>query len=269
MTAKPTFDALARDYDSRFSQSRTARWLRDQIHARLAVHFPAGSRVLELGCGTGEDALRLARRSVQVVATDASEAMLDITAAKTKHEPNVTVARLDLRRLPDPPAPPLDGRFDGAFASFGPLNCLDDWRPLAGWLAARVRPGGLVALGMMSRFCLWEVGWHGAHGDFKTATRRLGGSAAFDAGGDCAMVSYPTVARLTRDFAPWFERFAVRPLGLALPTSDAYGAIERQPRLYRALLSVEQRVRGIGVLAEFADHYWIEFRRTNEVESSE
>ena len=266
---KPTFDALASGYDARFSQSLTARWLRDQIHARLRQHFPTGSRVLELGCGTGEDALRLARRGVQVVATDVSESMLDITAAKTIYEPNVTVGRLDLRRLPDDVAPPLDGDFDGAFASFGPLNCLDDWRPLAGWLAARVRPGGLAALGMMGRFCLWEMAWHGAHGDFRTATRRLGGSAAFDAGGDCATVFYPTVARLTDDFAPWFTRSAVRPLGLALPTSDAYGAVERRPGLYRALLAVERRVGGLGPLAELADHYWIEFRRTNEVESNE
>lgn len=267
MDTRPTFDALARDYDTQFSQSLTARWLRDQIHARLTLHFPSGSRVLELGCGTGEDALRLAQRGVHVVATDVSPAMLAIAAAKTAALPGIRLASLDLRHLPESAVPPLDGWFDGAFASFGPLNCLNDWRPLAVWLAARVRPGGLVAFAMMSRFCLGEILWHSAHGHFRTATRRLGGSASFDAGGDCATIHYPTAAHLARSFTPEFQRVALRPLGLALPPSDAYGAVERRPRLYRALLAAERRLSRVGALSELADHYWIEFRRTARKEA--
>lgn len=262
MAAKPTFDALARDYDAQFSQSTVARWLRDRVHARLETHFPAGSRVLELGCGTGEDAIRLAQRGVHVIATDVSPAMLDVAASKTVDTPNVRLARLDLAALPDTPAPPLDGSFDGAFADFGPLNCLDDWQPLARWLAARVRPGSIVAFGMMSRYCLWEFGWHGLHGDFATARRRLGGSATFTQNGTTTTIHYPSPVRLTRDFAPFFQRIHLQPLGLALPPSDVYPVVERRPRLLRALLRVERAAERFGLLAQMADHYWIEFRRS-------
>jgi SAM-dependent methyltransferase len=262
MVVKPTFDALAQDYDTQFSQSIIAPWLRDVVHARLESHFPAGSRVLELGCGTGEDALRLAQRGVQVVATDASAEMLAITARKTTNTPQISVAALDLQHLPTQPPPPLESAFDGAFANFGPLNCLNDWKPLAAWLAQRVRPGSIVAFGMMSRFCLWEVAWHGLHGDLRTAKRRLSGRATFAAGGDCAVITYPTPSQLARDFAPWFERVSVQPLGLLLPPSDSYGVVERWPRLLRMLLTGERIVGNVPAFAQFADHYWITFQRT-------
>ncbi|MFN8447316.1 MAG: class I SAM-dependent methyltransferase [Anaerolineae bacterium] len=92
--------------------------------------------ILELGCGTGEDALYLAGRGVRVTATDASPAMLAVARAKTADQPLVFVQPLDLNALPaDFPA------FDGVFANFGVLNCLTDWRPLAAWLAQRIPPG--------------------------------------------------------------------------------------------------------------------------------
>lgn len=253
------FDSLAQNYDAQFTRSPVAAWLRDRVHERLDRLFPHGSRVLELGCGTGEDALRLARRGVQVIATDASPAMLESAAAKTGDESHIRLALLDMAHLPDSPPPPLDGLFDGVFASFGPLNCLDEWQTLASWLAARVRPGGSAAFGVMSRYCLWEVGWHGMHGDFKTARRRWRGSATFNG----IAIHYPTPAQLTRSFAPTFKRETVLPLGIALPPSDVYGIVARRPRLLRGLLALERALGRVGPLAQFADHYWIEFRRTN------
>jgi SAM-dependent methyltransferase len=268
----PAFDALAPTYDSDFTSTPIARYLRERAHERLNAHFGAGDTVLELGCGTGEDALRLAQRGVRVVATDSSPLMLDAARAKTAGEPGITVARLDLRALPpihdslgaqhETPLSELN-LFDGVFSNFGPLNCLDNWRPLAAWLAARVKPGGVAAFGVMSPFCLWEMVWHGLHGDWRTAIRRLGGGAAFkpDDADETLIIHYPTVRRLTHDFAPYFRRARVLPLGVFLPPSDVYGVAERRPRLLRTLLALEQQVRGLDVLALAADHYWIEFRR--------
>ena len=40
--------------------------------------FHAGERILDIGCGTGEDAAHFAARGVQVHATDASPAMVQV-----------------------------------------------------------------------------------------------------------------------------------------------------------------------------------------------
>lgn len=257
-----TFDSEAASYDDAFTHTEIGRYLRGRVHERLSAHFNAGDHVLEIGCGTGEDALFLARRGVRVTATDASASMLDIAQAKTGANSLVEFAALDIAHLPQTG---FEGLYDGAFADFGPLNCIADWRLLATWLAGRVKPGGTVAFGIMAPFCLWEMLWHSLHFDFKTAFRRLRHDTTFTPAGDdqtAVHITYPTVKRLTRDFAPHFERTHLSPLGIALPPSDAFGFIEKRPQLLRILLRLEKQLAQYSRFAMLADHYWIEFQRS-------
>ena len=53
-----------------FTESRLGELLRQAVWRRLDDVFRPGDRVLELDCGTGEDAVHLARRGVRVLATD-------------------------------------------------------------------------------------------------------------------------------------------------------------------------------------------------------
>jgi len=99
MSQHRAFDTLAPSYDATFSDTLIGRYLRGRVHTRLEAYFQAGDQVLELGCGTGEDALYLASRGVQVLATDVSEGMLEITRVKAAGNPLVRVERLDLGEL--------------------------------------------------------------------------------------------------------------------------------------------------------------------------
>ncbi len=274
MNSLQPFDPLAPTYDASFTHTAVGRSLRTRVWTRLDQHFQAGDTVLELGCGTGEDALHLAGRGVHVLATDSSAAMLAVTQAKAQGNPLVEVMTLDLQHLT-----PESGRlalslavnsggavsdhFDGAFANFGPVNVLADWKPLAGWLAEQVRPGGVVGLGVMGPLCLWEMGWHSLHGDFRTAFRRLDGRASFQAEdlAEPVTIYYPSITRLKRDFAPFFHCAHVEAVGLFLPPSDVYGMVEKRPRLLRLLTALEARFARFAPLAHFADHYWIEFEK--------
>ncbi len=267
MTTNHAFDPLAATYDAAFTDTIIGRYLRDQVQARLAQHFNAGDHVLELGCGTGEDALWLAQRGVRVIATDASPRMLAVAQAKCAAQPTVRVEPLDLQQLSSDSNPNFSlstSPFDGVYSSFGPLNCLTEWRELAEWLAQRVKPGGIIGLGVMSPFCLWEPLWHGLHGTLRIATRRWRRSTRFqpDDNATPITVTYPTLRRLNRDFAPHFRPVYVRPLGLFLPPSDVFGVIEKRPRLLRLLLSLEQRFGHVRQLALLADHYWVEYQKT-------
>lgn len=252
-----TFDALAPTYDSDFTHTKIGHYLRNRVHERLLTHFSAGDHVLELGCGTGEDALFLAQRGIRVTATDASDEMLKVAREKTAHSDLVDVQKLDLRNCRDAIYRVRDEmRYAGVFSNFGVLNCLDDWRPLAEFLADSLPSGGVAAFGIMSPYCVWEMLWHGVHLDFGVATRRLRGSTFGD-----IKITYPTIRHLTRDFAPYFERLHVMPLGLFLPPSDVFGVIEKHPKLLNTLTNIENRFENIAQLAPFADHYWVEFMR--------
>jgi len=256
---QPAFDSLAPNYDQTFTHTEIGRWLRGRVHARLNGHFFPGCQVLELGCGTGEDTLHLANQGIHVTATDNSPKMLEIARHKTQNNPLVRIVEMDLHHLTD--VQPDAEFFDGAFSNFGPMNVLDGWKSLAHWLSSRVKPGGIVGLGVMGPFCVWEMMWHGMHLDFKTATRRLKGHATFQQSTTPIEIYYPTIQRLEQDFSQWFTRVHVESLGLFLPPSDVYPVVEKRPRLMNMLLNLEKRFAEKPSLARFADHFWIEFER--------
>src|SRR5262245_51254539 len=81
----PAFDDMAAAYDAVFTASALGRSLRTLTWERLDAALPNSGRVLEIGCGTGEDAIHLARRGVDVLATDPSPSMLRVAAEKAAH----------------------------------------------------------------------------------------------------------------------------------------------------------------------------------------
>lgn len=248
------FDPLASTYDSDFTQQPIGQILRSRIHDRLLTHFSADDEVLEIGCGTGEDAFFLAQHGIHVTATDASDKMLAITQKKVINQPNVVVKKLDLTNMPD--HMPTNHHYHGVFSNFGALNCIDDWQPLAHWLSKRLPIGAKACFGVMSPYCAWEFLWHAGHFKWDIALRRLRG----DDFGDLR-ITYPTIKRLTDDFSSYFKRVNVLPLGLFLPTSALFDVVQKRPTMMKTLLTLEKRFQATSQLALFADHYWIEFER--------
>lgn len=254
------FDPLAATYDNDFTNSPIPNYLRNIVHQRLTHHFQPKTHILELGCGTGEDAAFLAKKDIFVTATDVSQEMLAQAQQKASDYPQIRFQYLDLNQ---PQTTNFDRQFDGVFANFGPLNCVADLGQFAGWLAKQIKGGSIVGFAIMSPFCLWEIAWHSLHSDFSTAFRRLKKQAKFRLENNIALnIYYPSVKHLTRIFQPHFRRVYLRPLGLFLPPSDVYGVIEKRPKLLNRLLTLENRLGHISQLALLADHYWIEFERT-------
>ncbi len=75
--AARAFDAVAPVYDSEFGRNPIGLYFRHVVQERLRLLFPRGARVLDLGCGTGEDALFLASLGVEVHGIDVSPAMIE------------------------------------------------------------------------------------------------------------------------------------------------------------------------------------------------
>jgi SAM-dependent methyltransferase len=204
MIAAP-FDAVAEQYDTDFTSLPAARELRQRVWRHLAGFTP-GQRVLELGCGTGEDALWLAARGVSVLATDVSEGMLAQARRKAAGHPLISFERQDATALS------LHGTFDGAYANFGVLNCVRDLGELGQRLGNVLRPGALFVAVVMPPFCLWETIAFGLRGDFSRATRRWRPTTA-RIGGAAQPVWYPSAGRVRRELQPLFTQRHVEGLG--------------------------------------------------------
>jgi demethylmenaquinone methyltransferase/2-methoxy-6-polyprenyl-1,4-benzoquinol methylase len=105
------FDRLAPRYDRMnrvISLGLDRRWRRRTV---AALALPAGSRVLDLACGTGDLCNDLARVDLHAIGVDFSAGML--AAAHT----TAPLARADGAALPFP-----DGSFDGVVCGFALRN---------------------------------------------------------------------------------------------------------------------------------------------------
>jgi SAM-dependent methyltransferase len=247
--------------------------MRDAVWRRLDRLFNPGDRVLEMNCGTGEDALHLARRGVRVVATDVSQGMIDKAREKvadaeladrvTFHCLDIAggvevfdglTARLNSGSEPD--------EFDGAFSNFGGLNCVADLAGVARGLSGRVRQGGLVAVCVMGTIVPWEWIWYSARGRFAKAFRRLRRGGQEWRG---LSIRYHSIGALRNAFAPSFRLARVSGIGFLVPPTYAEDFAGRNPRVLAALNRWERRLETTPPFPWLADHYLAELVRTSEV----
>lgn len=113
----------------------------DAVYGFLGTVLRPEHRVLEVGCGTGNYTVPVARRSAEVVAIDSSPEMLQYLRGRLRRE-GLTNVEVRPGRLPDRlvAAP---GGFDGALV-IGTLNYTPFFEESLRALASALKPGGWV-----------------------------------------------------------------------------------------------------------------------------
>ncbi len=286
------FNTLAAAYDAAFTHTITGRLQRQRVwhFARQRFeHLKSGAvRVLELNCGTGEDALWLARQGFRVLATDVSPEMVALAQKKVDALPEggqIAVAVCDARQLqawlktdggksrralPSPPSSETGvSPFDVVFSNFGGLNCLSPEEMGRFGLAMRsaLLPGGHFVAVVMGRFCAWETLYFLLKGRLRQAFRRLRrGPVAARLDAHSAVQTWYYSPREFAAFFPDFEVSAVRPIGIWLPPSYLDPFFRRFPRLMAVFNRLEMFFNA-GFWARGADHYLISFVRSVEPRS--
>ncbi|HEX3966946.1 MAG TPA: class I SAM-dependent methyltransferase, partial [Edaphobacter sp.] len=261
LQAALVFDQMAPEYDDVFTNSRIGRAQRDVVWSAMTQIFQSGNHILELNCGTGEDALFLARNSISVTACDASEQMIRIASSRMRAEaPNAPVQfnLLPTERLRD--LQPTTA-FDGAFSNFSGLNCVSDLRRTAEDLALLLPSGAPLLLCVSTRFCVWEMLWFLAHGKFRKAFRRCSGSTTAKIGEFTVDVYYPTLRRLQQLFAPTFVIRSCRGIGVTVPPSYVEPWIRNRPELLNCLRSIDTIISSLPGLRVLGDHMLVHFER--------
>jgi ubiquinone/menaquinone biosynthesis C-methylase UbiE len=233
------FDRVAPRYDAEWTATPVGRAQRAQVWRLTDRLFLRGDCILDVGCGTGEDAAHLAERGVAVHAIDPAPEMVRRAASRGSFTTEVAAAE----RLGS-----VTAVYDGALSNFGALNCVEDLRAVAAGLAARVRPGGRVALCVIGRFCLWELLYYAARLRFRKALRRVLHRTVTSSLG--VPVHYRSVRELRGAFAGDFFFECWTGIGLLVPPS--YVALPAW--LVRALNAMDRVVAGWPILRGLADH---------------
>ncbi len=259
---RAAFDDAASSYDQDFTDSVIGRLQRDAVWRHMEPLFPRGARLLDLGCGTGDDAVRFAKQGVEVDGLDVSPAMVALARRRADAEGVAETARfesLPLERLDEFP----DCGYDGAYSGFAALNCVRDLRPVALALAERLRPGSPVALCMMNRFCLWETLLYPLTLQVHKVIRRFSGTWAPASGSrhDGFAVYYPSVAEVRRAFAPELVFEGAPGIGVFVPPTYLEPFAQRYPGLMRLLARLDRTLAHWQGFRWIADHRLILLRR--------
>jgi SAM-dependent methyltransferase len=188
-----------------------AEWITDALEERLLLDRigPArGLQILDVGCGDGVLATRLAQGGARVTGLDASTDML----AAAHRRANAAGVEIDLVEGVAGNLPCPTGQFD-TVVSVATLCFVDDPRRAIGEMVRVLKPGGRLILGELGRWNLWAAqrrvkGWLGAD-LWRAAHFRSRGdllALATDAGLEDATVNgavfYPPLGVVAKAMAP-------------------------------------------------------------------
>lgn len=267
MLAASPFDTLAETYDADFTTSGIGRLQRKRVWKYLLPLLNESERplnILEINCGTGEDAIQLASMGHSVIATDASDAMI------AKANEKIGGAAIPILGLQfhtcsfDQLKNSFRGqKFDLVFSNFGGLNCIDKKAlgQLRDDLRSLLRPDGKFFFVVMGNCCIREMIHFGIRGKWKSAFRRFKPVVDFSVNGDSMAVYYYSPAALKAAFSPTFKLLQKRPVGLFIPPSYLEKRFAGNEKKFQRLEKREEKF-GASSLSVFADHYCAIFKRS-------
>jgi len=258
-TSQAYWDVAAETYDHDFPETLIGTLQREEVWRQLDRVFHPGQRILELNCGTGLDAMHLAKRGVQVLACDISPRMIEL--ARRRMTSSSLRSRVELRVLPIQDLHVLgDELVDGTFSNFSGLNCVKDLSLVSENLARILRPGSRVLACMIGRFYAWEIVWYLAQANPKKAFRRFSGAGEFNRTSQVE-VYFHSIGEITRMFAPRFRLRGHKGIGIALPPCYAERRFSHVSPAIRALAKVDRLLAVVPLFRSIGDCVLLEFER--------
>lgn len=262
------FDHIATEYDEHFTHSHIGKAQRQLVYQYLQplILQQKNITVLELNCGTGEDAKWMAQNGATVTATDISASMIQQAEAKVEAArltQQVVCKQMDINNIQH-----IIGleKFDLIFSNFGGLNCIapDKLHELLQYqLPALLNQNGSMIFIIMPKFCLWESLFHAITFKWQNVFRRLTNKAVIASVGNGASIKtwYYNPNWLKQHVQSGNTVQKIIPIGFFIPPSYLNHFIAKRPKLFALLNKLEKKVSKHSLLASAADHYLIHLKK--------
>lgn len=259
------FDHIAKTYDSIFTRSAIGQLQRKRVWKYVEKVIPQlnGFEMLELNCGTGEDALLFGERGFNIVATDISHEMLRVTHRKAEQfsmQHRISSHYLDLDSFDKTL---FDKKFDLVFSNFGGLNCInpESLKTLLQKLPSILNPGGRFIGVIMPKFCAWETIFFLLRFQFRKAFRRYTAKEVItNLHGVNLKTWYYHPSQIKKWAKENFKLISIKPIGVALPPSYLENFFTFKKRLLLRLNKVEKKISKSSLFAGMSDHYVIDLQ---------
>jgi len=256
------FDSVAADYDGARGNNALIQDMRGEMWRWLDATFAPRSRLLDIGCGTGLDAIRLAQRGHDVTATDWSSQMVlrtrDRAAGQflTDRVQAIALGAHELHRLD------AVGVYDGAYSNLGPLNCVPELGCVAHECARLLRPGGALVFTVIGRVCPWEIAHYLRRRRWaRVKVRFARGFVPVGMNGHTIWTRYYAPREFYRAFERHFTLERYRGLCVFAPPPYLTWIRERHPGTYERLWRLDRQVSGWPLLRAMGDHFLMVMRK--------
>ncbi len=153
------FDSASEEYDFTIRGNFINVWTREKSIKEVLKLTRPDDVLLEIGCGTGTEAIRISKRVRSVVATDISPKMIAILQRKIetrKLDGKVRALEMratDIARIKDQLP---NGTTRLAYSFNGALNCDPEIEKFPGELWKVMEPGGFFVCSVRNKFCFEE-----------------------------------------------------------------------------------------------------------------
>src|SRR5258706_1697088 len=236
------FSRQAPIFDKLYSDDIIVQYKRKRVREHVQQYLKPGSTILELNAGTGDDAIFFAQQGHMIHATDISEMMQYMLKEKVKLHDLKGHVSYELRSFTDLKNLFNRGPYDAIFSNFAGLNCTNELPKVLQSFNPLLRPGGIVTLVILPKFCLWEFMLL-FKGKFRTAFRRFAGNKGTNAHieGEYFRCWYYNPSFVNRYLQDSFNLLSIEGLCTVVPPSYMEKFAEKHPRMYSYLQKSEDK----------------------------
>jgi ubiquinone/menaquinone biosynthesis C-methylase UbiE len=249
-------------FDKLYAANSIVQYKRDRVRRHLLQYLKPGSSILELNAGTGDDAIFFAHQGFHVHATDIATGMQEKLKQKVANQQLTGLISNDLCSYTALSTLIHKGPYDCIFSNFAGLNCTGELDMVLKSFNDLLKPGGVVVLVILPKFCLWESLLI-VKGKFKTATRRFFSSNGVKAkiGNDLFTCWYYSPQFVIGQLRNDFELLTVEGLCTIVPPSYIENFADKYPKVFSWLCKMENRLKGKWPWKYIGDYYIISLRK--------
>lgn len=255
------FNNAAKSYDVDFTHTEVGKMQRALVYDYLEkINLESFNNVLELNCGTGEDAIWLSQFCNNILATDYSAEMIKL-AQKKNQASKVEYQTLDINNLDTF----QNEKFDFVFSNFGGLNCLspNQQKKFAENLRKLLKPNGVFIGVYMSRFSWIETLYFLLKFNLNKAFRRFNRtSIKVLVEGSEIETWYYSPSQLESIFKQKLKFISKKPIGFIVPPSYINPLFVKLKFWNRKALSADRGFFNKSLFSNGADHFLIHFENS-------